>query len=226
MRTKSPACTRVWIWPATSDPLPVIRLRTAERFGKPVVFALCCAPLIWLTLQVFEIGPLRLGPNPIEDIQDTLGIWGLRMICATLAITPLSWVVGPLPIRFRRMLGLFAFTYAGLHFLNYLVLDQTFEFAAIIEDIIERPFITLGLFGVLSMVPLAITSTNNWRRKLGRNWIKLHRLVYLTGIATCWHFYWQVKKDLTEPLIYVAIMAVLLGARIVHAYQRKRRATR
>jgi len=201
----------------------MIRLRTAERFGKPIVFAACCAPLIWLILQVFEVGALRLGANPVEDIQDTLGIWGLRMLVATLAITPLSWVVGPLPIRFRRMLGLFAFTYVGLHFLNYLVLDQTFAFAEIIEDIIERPFITLGLFGVLSMVPLAITSTNNWRRKLGRSWIKLHRLVYLTGIAACWHFYWQVKKDLTEPLIYIAIVAVLLGGRIVRAYRRKRR---
>ena len=200
----------------------MITLRATERFGKPAVFAACCVPLIWLMLQIFAVGPLQLGPNPIEDIQDTLGIWGLRMICATLAMTPLSWAVGPLPIRFRRMLGLFAFTYCGLHFLTYLVLDQTFNFGAIIEDIIERPFITIGLFGVLSMLPLAITSTNNWRRKLGRNWIRLHRLVYLTGIAACWHFYWQVKKDLTEPLIYCSIIAVLLGVRIVRAYRRKR----
>jgi len=203
----------------------LITLRATERFGKPAVFAACCVPLIWLMLQIFAVGPLQLGPNPIEDIQDTLGIWGLRMICATLAMTPLSWAVGPLPIRFRRMLGLFAFTYCGLHFLTYLVLDQTFNFGAIIEDIIERPFITIGLFGVLSMLPLAITSTNNWRRKLGRNWIRLHRLVYLTGIAACWHFYWQVKKDLTEPLIYCSIIAVLLGVRIVHTYRRNRPAS-
>jgi len=200
----------------------LITLRTTERFVKPVVFAACCIPLIWLILQIFEFGPLRLGANPVEEIQDTLGIWGLRMISATLAITPLSWVISPLLIRFRRMFGLFAFTYAGLHFLNYLVLDQTFDFAAIIEDIIERPFITLGLFGVLSMVPLAITSTNGWRRKLGRNWNRLHRLVYLTGIAACWHFYWQVKKDITEPLIYILIVAVLLGARIIRNYRRKK----
>jgi len=200
----------------------LITLRATERFGKPAVFAACCIPLTWLMLQIFEVGPLQLGPNPIEDIQDTLGIWGLRMLCATLAITPLSRTIGPLPIRFRRMLGLFAFTYCGLHFLTYLVLDQTFNFGEIIEDIIERPFITIGLFGVLSMLPLAITSTNNWRRKLGRNWVRLHRLVYLTGIAACWHFYWQVKKDLTEPLIYCSIIAVLLGVRIVRAYRRKR----
>jgi sulfoxide reductase heme-binding subunit YedZ len=202
----------------------LITLRATERFGKPAVFAACCVPLIWLLLQLFEVGPLRLGPNPVEDIQDTLGIWGLRMLCATLAITPLAWIIGPLPIRFRRMLGLFAFTYCGLHFLNYLILDQTFNFGAIIEDIIERPFITIGFFGVLSMLPLAITSTNNWRRKLGRTWNRLHRLVYLTGIAGCWHFYWQVKKDLTEPLIYCAIIAVLLTARIVRNYRRKQKA--
>ena len=199
----------------------MITLRATERFGKPAVFAACCVPLSWLMLQIFEVGPLQLGPNPIEDIQDTLGIWGLRMICTTLAMTPLSWIISPLLIRFRRMLGLFAFTYCGLHFLTYLVLDQTFNFGEIIEDIIERPFITIGLFGVLSMLPLAITSTNNWRRKLGRNWIRLHRLVYLTGIAGCWHFYWQVKKDLTEPLIYCSIIAVLLGVRIARAYRRK-----
>jgi len=203
----------------------LITLRTTERFGKPIIFAACCIPLIWLILQVLEIGPLQLGPNPIEDIQDTLGIWGLRMLCATLAITPLSWAIGPLPIRFRRMLGLFTFTYCGLHFLNYLILDQTFNFSAIIEDIIKRPFITLGLFSILSMLPLAITSTNNWRRSLGRNWIKLHRLIYLTGITTCWHFYWQVKKDLTEPLIYCTIITLLLGARIVRTRWRKQQAT-
>ena len=202
----------------------MITLRTTERFVKPAVFVACCVPLIWLTLQVFAVGPLRLGANPVEEIQDTLGIWTLRMICATLAITPLSWVTGPVVIRFRRMFGLFAFTYAGLHFLNYLVLDQTFNFAAIVEDITERPFITIGVFGVLSMAPLAITSTNNWRRKLGRNWNRLHQLVYLTGIAACWHFYWQVKKDLTEPLIYCSIVAVLLGARIIHTWRRKQRA--
>ncbi len=200
----------------------MISLRTTERFLKPAVFVACCIPLIWLNLQIFEVGSLRLGANPIEDIQDTLGIWALRMICATLAITPLSWLIGPLVIRFRRMLGLFAFTYGGLHFMNYLVLDQTFDFSAITEDIVKRPFITLGLFGVLSMVPLAITSTNNWRRKLGRRWNRLHQLVYLTGIAACWHFYWQVKKDLTEPLVYVSIVGLLLGVRIVRSYRRKR----
>lgn len=195
----------------------MISLRTTERFIKPVVFAACCAPLLWLTLQIFEVGPLRLGPNPVEDIQDTLGIWGLRALCATLAMTPLSWAIGPLPIRFRRMLGLFAFTYVGLHVINYLVLDQTLAVDAIVEDIIERPFITIGALGFVVMIPLAVTSTNGWRRRLGRSWNRLHRLAYVAAIAGCWHFYWQVKKDLTEPLVYCMILAALLAARIVRA---------
>ncbi len=192
-----------------------------KRFGKLAVFIACCAPLLWLILKIFAVGPLQLGPNPIENIQDTLGIWGLRMLCATLALTPLTWVTGPSLIRFRRMLGLFAFTYCGLHFLNYLILDQTFDFAAIIEDILKRPFITIGFLGLLTMTPLAITSTNNWRRKLGRHWKHLHRLVYLTVILACWHFYWQVKKDLMEPLIYCLIIAVLLGLRTWRIYRHK-----
>lgn len=201
----------------------MISLRTTERYLKPAVFAACCVPLLWLTLRIFEVGSLRLGPNPVEDIQDALGIWGLRALCATLAMTPLSWAIGPLPIRFRRMFGLFAFTYAGLHVMNYLILDQTLAIDAIVEDIVERPFITIGALGFVMMIPLAVTSTNGWRRRLGRNWNRLHRLAYLSGIAGCWHFYWQVKKDLTEPLVYCAILAALLAARLVRKRHRAAR---
>ena len=165
------------------------------------------------------VGSLRLGPNPIEDIQDTMGIWALRFIMVTLAVTPLRHLTGQVwLLQFRRMLGLFAFVYAALHFLNYLVLDQTFDLAGIIEDIIERPFITIGFSALLMLVPLAITSTNNWRRKLGLRWQSLHRLVYVIGIFGCWHFYWQVKKDLTEPLIYIGILTALLGFRLWRRY--------
>ncbi len=118
------------------------------------------------------------------------------------------------------MLGLFAFTYGGLHFLNYMILDQALSFAAIIEDITERPFITIGLLAILLMTPLAITSTSRWQKRLGRNWIKLHRLTYLASILLCWHFFWQVKKDLTEPLIYCFIIAVLLGMRALRIRHR------
>ena len=199
-------------------------LQQIRLFWKPTTFLLCLAPLGFLLLQIFEIGTQRLGPNPIEDIQNALGIWGLRFLMLTLAITPLRRITGKAwLLRFRRMFGLFAFTYCGLHFLNYLVLDQTFDVSAIIEDIVERPFITIGFGALLMMTPLAVTSTDKWRRTMGRRWQILHRLVYVIGIFGCWHFYWQVKKDITEPLIYVGILAVLLGFRAWHRYGRSRR---
>jgi sulfoxide reductase heme-binding subunit YedZ len=166
---------------------------------------------------------LRLGPNPIEEIQDTMGIWALRFIMATLAITPLRHLTGQVwLLRFRRMLGLFTFAYVALHFLNYLVLDQTFDIAGIIEDIVKRPFITVGFSALLMLIPLAVTSTNGWRRKLGPRWRILHRLVYVIGIFACWHFYWQVKKDISEPLIYIGILTLLLGMRLWRRYSRFR----
>lgn len=192
----------------------MVSLRSINRYWKPLVFVVCLLPLSILLLRVFEAGPLRLGPNPIEEIQDELGIWAIRFIMLTLAVTPLRYMIGQAwPLQFRRMLGLFAFTYASLHFLNYLVLDHRFDFASIVEDVTERTFITIGFTALVAMVPLAITSTNGWRRKLGPNWVTLHKLVYGIAAAACWHFFSSVKKDLTEPLIYVAVLAVLLGIR-------------
>lgn len=189
---------------------------------KPIVFALCLVPVSWLTARAVQIGSLSLGPNPIEDIQDEMGIWGLRFILATLAMTPLRHALGkPWPLQFRRMLGLFAFFYISLHFLNYLILDQSLTLSAIFEDIIERPFITIGFASLVLMVPLAITSTAGWRRRLGQRWTRLHKLVYITAIGGCWHFYWQVKKDITEPMIYIGILAGLLGVRLWRYYQRR-----
>jgi sulfoxide reductase heme-binding subunit YedZ len=200
----------------------VSALQQIRLVWKPVIFVLCLLPLGFVLLQAFEVGPFHLGPNPVEDIQDEMGIWTLRLFMATLAVTPLRHITGKVwLIRFRRMLGLFAFTYCALHFLNYLVLDQTLNFPEIIEDIIKRPFITVGFVALLLMIPLAITSTNGWRRRLGPEWTQLHRLTYGIGVLGCWHFYWQVKKDLTEPLIYVAILTMLLGFRIWRLYQRR-----
>ncbi len=194
-------------------------LRQIRIVWKPIVFLGCLGPLIWLLLHVFAVGSLRLGPNPIEEIQDTMGIWALRFIVATLSITPLRHLTGQVwLLQFRRMLGLFAFTYVALHFLNYLVLDQTFDFAGIVEDILERPFITVGFSAFLMLIPLAATSTNGWRRKLGRRWGALHRLVYVIGIFACWHFFWQVKKDIGEPMIYIGILTLLLGWRLWRRY--------
>ena len=190
-------------------------LRQVRRYYKPVVFAACLVPLVLLLLRIFEIGDFSLGPNPVEDIQDSLGIWAIRFIMITLAVTPLRVITGQnWLLQFRRMFGLFAFTYAGLHFLNYLVLDQTLDVAIILEDIVERPFITVGFGALMLMVPLAITSTSGWRRRLGVRWQQLHRLVYATGILACWHFFWQVKKDIREPMIYIVILALLLGFRL------------
>jgi sulfoxide reductase heme-binding subunit YedZ len=202
-------------------------LKQIRLIWKPVVFALCLLPLAWLALGLAGRGGLDLGPNPVEAIQDHLGIWGLRLILATLTVTPLRLALGQAwPLQFRRMLGLFAFAYISLHFLNYLLLDQTLDVAAIAEDILERPFITIGFLALLLMVPLAITSTNGWRRRLGVRWLQLHRLVYVTAMLGCWHFYWQVKKDVTEPLIYAVILAVLLGIRLWRRLQSSPRPAR
>ncbi len=127
-----------------------------------------------------------------------------------------------LVITFSPMLGLFAFFYVSLHFLVYAGLDQRFDLAVIFEDIIERPYITLGITGLLLLIPLAITSTAGMMRRLGRRWSLLHRLVYLVPILGTWHFYWQVKKDVTEPLVYVGILLFLLGFRVFAATRKKR----
>ncbi len=193
---------------------------------KPVVFAACLAPLVFIGLRIAGIGP-SLGPNPVEVLQDEFGEWALRMLLATLTITPLRLALGkPWPLRLRRMLGLFAFTYAALHFANYLVLDQEFDWPIIVEDILDRPFITVGFCALLILLPLAVTSTQGWQRRLGARWGRLHRLVYAAAALACWHYWWQVKKDWTEPAIYAGILGVLLGIRLWRALkQRQRRQT-
>jgi sulfoxide reductase heme-binding subunit YedZ len=199
-------------------------LRQIRFLWKPAAFLLCLIPFVYLTLSILEVGSLRLGPNPIEEIQDTLGIWALRFLVITLAVSPLRWITGKnWLVQFRRMFGLFAFSYAALHFLNYLVLDQTLNFSEIIEDILERPYITIGFSTLVLMMPLAVTSTNAWRRRLGQKWQSLHRLVYIIGILACWHFFWQVKKDISEPLIYISILALLLGMRLWRLNQKRKR---
>ena len=197
-------------------------VRQVKRIIKPAVFIASLIPAVWLVLMATNLVGGGLGANPIEAIQDWLGVWALRFILLTLAISPASQLTGMVwMIQLRRMLGLFAFFYASMHLLNYLVLDKTFNFPEIIDDVIKRPFITLGAAAILMLIPLAITSTNGWRRRLGRRWKKLHRLVYLIGIAVCSHFYWQVKQDISEPLVYCLILATLLGYRIWRRYNRK-----
>ena len=185
-----------------------------RRVIKPTLFVICALPLLSLVWAAFGIGDASLGANPIEKIQDTFGQWGLRFLVITLAVTPLrDWFNLPWLVQLRRMLGLYAFFYVLLHFLNWLVLDQGFYWSGIVEDIGKRPFITIGFTALLMLIPLAVTSTNKMMRRLGKRWKSLHRLVYLISLLAVWHYYWQVKSDVTEPLIYLAIVLVLLGWR-------------
>ena len=183
------------------------------RFGKPLVFVLAIAPFGWLVFRGFTN---RLSVNPIEDITLTTGIWALRLLLASLAITPLRRLTGwNQVIQYRRMLGLFAFFYASVHLLTYVVLDQGLAFEFILPDIVKRPYITAGMTAFVLMVPLALTSTKGWIRRLGRKWQLLHRLVYLSAIAACFHFLWKVKVAIGEPVYYAAALTLLLVFRIL-----------
>jgi sulfoxide reductase heme-binding subunit YedZ len=201
----------------------------ARRYVKPLLFLLCLAPAAWLAAVILALqsGDLTgaaaraLGANPVEKVQDTLGIWGLRLLLVTLAVTPLRVIGGwPRLQLFRRMLGLFAFFYVSLHFLWYLFVDQAFDWRQLAGDVVKRPYITAGFTAFLLLVPLAATSTRRAMRRLGRRWQKLHRLAYVAAILGCVHYWWQVKADVREPLTYAAVLALLLGWRL---YDRRRR---
>ncbi len=157
-----------------------------------------------------------LGVNPLETIQLTTGLWALIFLIASLTVTPLRRIAKlPWLIRFRRLLGLFAFFYIVLHFITYLVFDQQFDFAAIWKDIAKRPFILLGFLAFVLLIPLAITSTTGWIRRLGgKRWNNIHKLVYVSVAAAALHFWLKVKADHLEPGIYATIVALLLGYRV------------
>jgi sulfoxide reductase heme-binding subunit YedZ len=184
----------------------------AFAVAKPALFVACLLPL---ALLVWRVVDGSAGPNPVEAITHATGDWALRVLLATLAVTPLrrltgwSWLV-----RLRRMLGLYAFFYAALHFAAYLWLDQFFDWQAIVADIAKRPYITVGFAALVLMVPLAVTSTRGWIRRLGPRWKQLHRLVYTIGVLGVLHYLWLVKADLLEPAIYAAVLAVLLALRL------------
>jgi len=188
--------------------------------GKSLVFLVALIPLAKLAWLGLHDG---LGANPIEKITRTTGYWTLTFLMITLAATPLRSVSGwSWPIRWRRMLGLFAFFYASLHFLTYLVLDQFFDWPAIVKDIAKRPYITVGFPAFVMLVPLAVTSTNKMVQRLGaKRWKNLHKLIYIIGIAGVVHFWWLVKKDITEPVQFAVVLTVLLGFRVVKAMRKK-----
>ena len=184
-----------------------------RRIAKPLVFLLALVPLAGL---IFIVLTGRTSANPAEDILLTTGIWALRLLVLTLLVTPLRRVTGwNRVIQYRRMLGLFAFFYVSVHFAIYIGIDQFFAFDLILKDIVKRPFITMGFTAFVLMIPLAITSTKGWIRRLGRRWQMLHRLIYISAIAAAVHYLWKVKVMIGSPVYYAAIIAILLGFRVV-----------
>ena len=192
---------------------------------KPLVFIACLAPLAWLTCGALGWFGASLGPDPVKELEHECGKTALNLLLLTLAVTPVRELTSqPQLLRLRRMLGLFVFFYVVLHFTIYLVLDLELNFATLGADIAKRPYITIGFTALLLLIPLAVTSTNGMMRRLGRRWQTLHRLVYLIAVLGVWHFYWQVKRDVREPLLYAGMLAILLGYRVVRARARRRAA--
>lgn len=188
---------------------------------KPLVFAACATPALLMAMGVLVAlgrlshGGMDLGADPVQRLIHACGITALNLLLVTLAVTPLRQLTGwNHLLRVRRMLGLFAFLYALAHFVIYFWLFQQLDLGLVAEDILERPYITIGMAALLLLVPLAVTSTNAMMRRLGRRWTRLHQLVYVITALGLWHFWWQVKADIREPLIYVGIFALLMAFRL------------
>jgi sulfoxide reductase heme-binding subunit YedZ len=185
----------------------------SRRLTKAVIFILALVPLALLVRAALTN---NLGANPAEAIQLTTGRWAFRFLLLTLTVTPARRLTHwNILIQYRRMLGLFAFFYATCHFASYWAFDLNFAFAAMLGDVRKRPFITMGFTAFLLMVPLALTSTRGWIRRLGRRWTQLHRLVYISAICAAIHFAWKVKVFTGDPVLYAALVGVLLGFRVV-----------
>jgi sulfoxide reductase heme-binding subunit YedZ len=192
-----------------------------NKILKPIVFLAALVPLALLAWNAMHN---NLGANPIEEITHQTGYWTLRLLLVTLCITPLRRITGVnWLIQYRRMIGLFAFFYGFLHLMTYLWLDQFFDIHSIIKDVYKRPFITAGFTAFVLMIPLAVTSTQGWIRRLGKKWQLLHRLIYFSAAAGVFHFIWLVKKDLREPLIYASVLGLLMAVRVLFWVQKSRR---
>lgn len=194
--------------------------------AKTAIWVLCLLPaasLAWRGLHG------DLTANPIEFITLRTGFWAITLLMVTLAVSPVRRLTGLNQlVRYRRLIGLFAFFYATLHFLTYVTLDRFFDFRDIGDDILKRPYITVGFAAFLLLVPLAVTSTRGWIRRLGRNWLRLHRLVYAAASLAVLHFYWKKssKADISEPLLFAGILAVLLAVRLMLYWHRTRTSSR
>jgi methionine sulfoxide reductase heme-binding subunit len=195
---------------------------------KPLVFVAGLAPLAWMICGALQLFGASLGADPVKKLEHECGKTALNFLLLTLSVTPVRTLTGlPQLLRLRRMLGLFAFCYAVVHFTVYLVLDLELNLPLVGADIVKRPYITVGFTALLLLVPLAVTSTNGMMRRLGRRWQSLHRLIYVIAALAVWHFYWQVKRDVREPLLYLGVLALLLGYRLVRwAARRAPRAPR
>jgi sulfoxide reductase heme-binding subunit YedZ len=202
------------------------RARRIAKLAHPVVIILALVPAVRIVSQIFFGG---LGANPIEEIQHRTGDWALNFLVLTLAVTPLRRLFGwGWLVPFRRTFGLIAFFYATTHLLNYMVLDLFFDWGEIAEDILERPYITIGMAAFVALIPLAVTSTKGWIKRLGgRRWNRLHQLIYPVAVAGSIHYWMSVKQDILKPLIYVLLFSTLLAIRIGFWYaDRRRRAAR
>ena len=185
--------------------------QTIRWLIKPIIFIISLLPVSVLLLGILNDD---LGPNPIEMLTHQTGLWGLYFLLITLAVTPLRMMTGMVWLMsLRRMFGLFAFFYACLHLSVYFWLDQYFSWPAIFEDILKRPYITVGFTAWLLLLPLALTSTKSAIRRLGNKWQKLHRLVYLAALLVILHFVWLVKADYAEPIFYLTIFLILMAFR-------------
>jgi sulfoxide reductase heme-binding subunit YedZ len=199
-----------------------VRRLLSSKWTKVVVFIVCLVPLGALIHRALHGG---LGANPVEFVQHATGDWTLRFLIFTLAITPLRKLLHlPELIRFRRMLGLFAFFYVCLHFLTYIGADQSFDLAGMWKDVAKRRYITVGFLGFVLLIPLAITSTAGWVRRLGgKRWQMLHRAIYVSATCGVIHYYWLVKSDVRKPLFYGALVAILLLWRLGDWFVKKGR---
>lgn len=198
----------------------MLRTGARRRLAHSALVAAALTPLLMLVVGAATDG---LGANPVEKIAHETGKWTLRLLVLTLCVTPARRVFGwPALAPFRRTLGLLTFAWASLHFATYAVLDLGLELAAVAEDLRERPYIQVGFAAFVLLLPLAATSTRGAIRRLGRRWVKLHRLVYLAAIGGAVHFLWLAKADLREPLVYAAIVTALLGVRLLWAWRRSR----
>ncbi len=195
-----------------------------SRLLKPAAFLLCLVPALRLAAGALQWGGFSLGADPVAALLHGCGRWSLNFMLITLCATPLRDLTGSSwPLRLRRMLGLFTFFYVVLHFSVYLLLDQGGKLAMLGEDILKRPYITIGMLALVLLIPLALTSTARAMRALGRRWTQLHRLIYAIALLGVWHFWWEVKKDVREPLIYAVALGVLLGYRLWKARRRFQR---